>query len=240
MNNNYQQGLLKTTSKKPLKVIICAGQSNMTGDGKVSELPEELKHKQPDTLCYNDKKWLSMEPGKNSSVFGPELSFAREINTKLKEPIGIIKHTAGSTNLAVDWSPRRSESLYQELLAKVNVAKETCNIKIVAMLWMQGERDTRQKKWANAYARNLTNLIKTARQDFGNPEMVFIAGRVNPPNRPLANIVREAQENIKLDKYAWIDCDDLDGAENIHYASNGYIEMGRKFATALIPYLEIK
>ncbi|MCP5488138.1 MAG: hypothetical protein H7A43_05765 [Verrucomicrobia bacterium] len=229
-------GGMAAAETNPLQVVVCAGQSNMQGDGQVSELPAYLAAPQPDVLFFDGREWSPLAPGKTApspANFGPELSFGKRFQALVGENIGLIKHSKGTTNLAVDRNPDLPASLYQQLLAKVRTARQTRPLEIVGMIWMQGERDTTREDWAEAYRDNLEALIARARKDFQSPGMFFVAGRVNPPNREWAPLVRAAQEHCSAPRYAWIDCDDLAGAENMHYGSWGYITMGNKFADAL-------
>ncbi len=225
--------------ERPLKVFICAGQSNMVGRaGVASKLPAELRGEQKAALFFNGKGWVPVAPGRTETRgFGPEISFALAMSKALGEPVGIIKHSVGGTDLAVKWNPKNSNSLYAGLARKVTAAGRTRKIAVVGMLWMQGERDSRFKDKAGAYADNFAGLIRAARKDFGNPAMLFVAGRVNPPpaTYTFVGAVRKAQEQCKEPGYAYIDCDSLEkGSDNLHYTTKGLVDMGNAFAKAII------
>ena len=231
----FMLGERALAEEKPLKVFVLAGQSNMRGRrAKVSEIPGDLKGEQKEVLFFGGRQWTPLAPGKTEKQgFGPEISFARGMSEKLNEPIGTIKHSVGGSSLAVRWSPSDPKSLYAQLVKKVEAARKSRRIKIVGMLWMQGERDARDRKMAGAYAPNLAALIEAARKDFKSPDMFFIAGRVNPPKRGyrFVDVVRKAQEECRASNYAFIDCDALQkGPDNLHYTTEGYVEMGYRFA----------
>ena len=226
-------------AERPLKVFICAGQSNMGGArAKASELPAELKAPQRNALFWDGKAWIALAPGKTERKgFGPEISFAHAISAAIREPVGIIKHSVGGTDLASQWSPKNRNSLYAALLRKVKAAGKARRIEIIGFLWMQGERDSRDKAKAEAYAKNLAGLVRAARKDLGAPRMLFVAGRVNPPAGvyKYVGLVRKAQETCAEPGYAFIDCDTLSkGADNLHYDTRGLVEMGKRFAAAVI------
>jgi len=227
----------------PLKVFVFAGQSNIVGWlAKVSEMPEELKEEQKEALYFNGRQWTPLAPRKvQGQGFGPEIAFSYKLTRKLKEPIGIIKVAYGSTSLAEDWSPDNPKSRYHRLLKRVNAARENRKFEIVGMLWMQGERDSKYPKMAKAYGVNLATFIDRARKDFKSPDMLFIAGRVNPPKAmfKFVDTVRKAQEECKLPRYAFIDCDPLKkGPDNVHYTTEGYVEMGYRFADGVLKLLK--
>ncbi|MGZ0709080.1 sialate O-acetylesterase [Coraliomargarita sp. W4R53] len=227
---------------EPLATFICAGQSNMVGArSERSLLPEGLAEALEDVWIFNDSQWVPMTVPERG--FGPEVTFAIELRRALRRPVGIIYRARGGSSLASDWSPQSDDSLYAELRRKVIAASRQQPLKIHGMIWMQGERDSRDPKMAAAYRSNLENFIERARADFNAPEMTFVAGRVNPhfPDGPLrsqfsyASDVRAAQEGIDLKGYGWIDCDDLSKInDHLHYDTAGIVEMGHRFATKLL------
>ena len=227
---------LAEAAEKPLKVVICAGQSNMLGKrSRAPDLPTDLQGAQKN-LFFDGSSWVSLTPGIGQTEgFGPEVSFASEFSKLIKEPIGIIKHSKGGTNLDGQWRPDRD--LYKGLLDKVIAAQKSRKIEIVGMIWMQGESDAMVKGAAERYATNLVNFIKSARRDFNSPDMIFIAGRINSfiPKCPCTDVVRKAIEECKAPKYAYIDCDTLEkGPDKLHYTTKGIVEMGNRFAAAIV------
>jgi hypothetical protein len=227
--------------EKPMQVFVLAGQSNMYGMGDPKELPDDLKGEQEGVLFFNGKDWLPLAPGAcQHGDMGPELSFAKEMSSKLDKPIGIVKYGVGGTNLGKDWSPDDPRSRYGALVKAVTAAQKSRPIEIVGMLWMQGESDARVQELANAYAANLSHLILCARNDFNSPDMIFVAGRENH-QAPFTDIVRNAQEKCDLPRYAFIDCDKLSKKkDNLHYDTNGQVDMGRGFARTMLELMKAK
>lgn len=223
-------------SEKPLKVFVCAGQSNMVGRRCViAELPESLQQVQESNLYFNGKSWIPVEAGKTEKIgFGPELSFAQRISQLLGEPVGIVKQSLGATNLAVNWSPTTNKQQYDRMVEKVKLAQASRPIEIVGMIWMQGEADARIEEMATAYEKNLSTFIESCRKDFHTPQMIFVSGRINcffPDKYLYIEKVRKAQENCKVSNYGFIDCDDFPkGSDDLHYNAQGMVEMGYRFA----------
>lgn len=228
-------------AEAPLKVVVCAGQSNMLGKrSTVAELPEALQGTQQNLLInFESDGWEPLVPGKSygkyqAKGFGPEVSFAAALSAALNEPIGIIKHSQGGTNLAGQWSGGKP---YERLAEAVQKAKASKNIEIIAMLWMQGESDCKEQAMAESYQANLEALIQRCRDDFESPNMIFIAARVNPEGERFAytDVVRTAQETCSAANYAYIDCDSLPKVDDgVHYSTAGIVEMGQRFADKLI------
>jgi hypothetical protein len=192
-------------------------------------LPDALRHEAPGILVFNADtgKWVPMEPPRRG--FGPEVSFAHAMYEDLEEPVGIIKCSRGGTSLAADWNPVTPGPLYTRLKETVKAAQETRNIEVMGMLWMQGEKDSKNRQLAPQYAKLLPRLILQARRDFGSGRMAFVAGRVNPPEEkfPYVEAVRKAQEQCAADNYVWVDCDDLTKqGDDLHYDTKGQVELG--------------
>ena len=233
--------------KKPLSVIVFAGQSNMAGSGKAADLPAAMLQPSPNVLAVDDVKtptaWVPFTPSGN---MGPEIVCCHQFAQATGRPVGMIKFAVGGTNLAEQWNPDGGP-LYATLKERVAAARKLGNIEIVAILWMQGEKDSRSESMADNYAENLAKLVRQARKDFESPEAIFVCGRVNPhfdadgdagqtPERyPFTMKVRKAQEGLDLPRTGWVDCDDLaKHGDNLHYNSDGQIELGQRFAKKLI------
>ncbi len=216
----------------PLDVYICAGQSNMQGArSQKSLLPPELRTVQENIFVFDGADWRRMEPAEQG--FGPEISFAVQMQAASGKPVGIIKYSKGGTSLGRDWNPKDPDSLYAKLRQRVGAARQSMPIQLKGMIWMQGERDSRDETMAAAYRENLESFIQTARRDFKVPQMGFVAGRVNPLY-PFVDQVRLAQESCRSEKYAIINCDDLiKYGDNLHYDTPSIVEMGRRFAARL-------
>lgn len=131
-------GFGQTASKRPLKVFILAGQSNMEGAGAIQANPERnggkgsLEHlvKSPETakrfahlvdrkgewairrdvwISYFDRKGgLGVGYGARKDRIGPELQFGHVVGDKYKEQVLLIKVAWGGKSLAVDFRPPSS------------------------------------------------------------------------------------------------------------------------------------
>jgi hypothetical protein len=228
--------------EKPLVTFVLAGQSNMVGKRCAKkELPDKLQKPNRQVLFFAAamQSWIPIQPGKTEPQgFGPEISFGARMAERLKRPIGIIKHSRGGTNLAHQWNPDTPGSLYAELLARVKAARSTRKIHIAGMAWQQGGADSKREEMAVAYAQNLTKLIQRAREDFQNPKMAFVCGRIPPKDnkrKPFWKPVRNAQQNLSLFHYAWIDCDAISvGPDKIHYDAKGMVTLGNLQADKML------
>jgi hypothetical protein len=104
------------------------------------------------------------------------------------------------------------------------------------MLWMQGERDARTQEAAQAYGVKLRELVLAIRKDVGRDDLPFLCGQVNPPY-PYAETVRLAQASLPstVRRTILIRTEGLEkNSDNLHYSTEGQIELGRRFAAAYL------
>ena len=220
----------------PLPVFLCVGGSNMSGGrSKLEALPQELKGDQANALFFDGTQWLPVSPEKvNKRGFGSEVSFAASMSQKLKRQIGIIKHSSHGTSLDTVWSPATPDSLYWELIRKVEAARKVRPVQIIGLVMVQGSGDSKDQKKAEAYAANLQAFIEAARKDLQTPNLLFVCSRLRagqPKDKfPFAPLVRQAQEKIS----EFVDCDALEvGDDEVHFTAKGQIDLGRLFADKL-------
>jgi lysophospholipase L1-like esterase len=148
--------------------------------------------------------------------------------------IGIIKHSSHGTSLDTVWSPATPDSLYWELIRKVEAARKVRPIQIIGLMMVQGSGDSKDPKKAEAYAANLRAFIQAARKDLQTPNLLFVCSRLRagqPKDKfPFASLVREAQETCS----EFVDCDVLEvGDDEVHFTAQGQVELGRFFANKL-------
>jgi hypothetical protein len=192
--------------------------------------------------------WVDLQGGfgHTPSLFGPELSFGHALkNAFSHDDIYLIKEGLSSTNLAVDWNPNGTGPIYTTFKARVdaamaNLTAANLNPTIAGMIWMQGENDAINSAYAGAYATNLADFIAAVRSDFDTPDMPFVLGRILPyyDTAPAGGntVVRTAQVTVagQTPHVSWIDTDDLQLAYVGHYGTQGQIDLGTRFADALI------
>jgi|GEM_PF-3207776 len=141
---------------------------------------------------------------------------------------------------AVEAKPEQIGDLYDELLRQVRAATGGRRIDSVCFVWMQGERDARERL-AAVYAASLRGLIAQLRADLRRDDMRVVIGRLSDAgDYGDWQAVRKAQVEVaEGDALAgWVNTDDLNGpASAIHYTKEGYAELGRRFAAKAVELL---
>lgn len=235
-------------------IVLMGGQSNMVGRGKVSDLQDSAL---PDGFILYDFS-LKYDLTKPEGNFGPEIGLAQVLHQKLPDrKFILVKYAIGGASL-LDWAPDYSRekakmtghtefgNMYKKLFSKLDsVNKLYKRTRIVALLWMQGERDARILEAGLVYRENFEKLIRAARRDTDVPKLPVIFGTINPLEKgwPAREKVRKAQSDISMsDNGAFlIDTDALlKWDDSLHYSSKGQIDLGKAFGEKLVNILKIE
>ena len=195
-------GVCSANAGQIINVYLMAGQSNMQGVGRTSEIPSELLP-QPNVQLFHstatsstggaNKLIPNQANGFSSGHFGPEIGFgARLSKLHPQQQFVLIKHAVGGTDLNDDWRPgefgnRRTQGVeFRTFTDTVNAgleaiaaAKPDAEIRIRGMVWQQGEEDSKFENFANAYGQNFNTFIGRVRQEFNVPAMPFVYGKVH-------------------------------------------------------------
>lgn len=232
-------------------VILMGGQSNMRGQGRISDLGTAKF----ENITYLD---FGMSPSlkRDSKSFGPEVGLSKVLSKNFRDKNFIlIKYAIGGSSM-LDWSPDYNPekakitghpeygNMYNSLLQKVDSLTEGLNTQIVALTWAQGAADARVPEAGNEYYENFELFISSIRADLELPELPILFGITNPPKAkyPAVDTVRLAQRRINsnVKNTFLIEADDLEKrADNLHFSSNGQLEFGKRFGEQLIDIIDI-
>ncbi|MGV6810276.1 MAG: sialate O-acetylesterase [bacterium] len=216
------------------RVFVLAGQSNMQGRGASADLPAHLKQQPSNVRFYTHGRESHLA---KYHYFGPEVNFAHLIaNTFPNDNVIIIKSAASGSSIT-EWLP--SKPLYDALIRQVKFVVDPENTVIQGIVWMQGETDAKTAKLANDYQQNLKLFIDRLREDLNAENTMFLIGRITQPNANFSQeqTVRNAQNEV--DKHnpntIIVPTDGLGKLyDNVHFNSEGLIELGRRFALAFV------
>jgi hypothetical protein len=192
-----------------------------------------------------------------------EESFTPEIKEKFgEENIIVVKDALGGQPIRrwyQDWKPlegnepKAQPDLYDTLMTKVYLAIENEEIATVTFIWMQGEKDAREKH-GEVYETSLTGLYSQLSQDLDRKDINFIIGRLSDfdmlnEKYPHWTMIRDTQVKVgeSNPRFDWVNTDDLNDGVNrggkeikddLHMSSKGYITMGKRFAYKSIKLIE--
>lgn len=167
------------------RCFILTGQSNMVGQGIVSELPEEYFVADPRVKVLHEYELRTYKP--SGTTFGPEVGFIHEMLKKYpNDSIIIVKMAKGGTSISCydqAWTPDTASkynllqiqgNMYDSILVYVGITK-TLNRhnQLSGVLFMQGPRDIQDSLHAVPYKTKLLAFIKNLRNDLSAPNLPF-------------------------------------------------------------------
>lgn len=178
----------------------------------------------------------------NMARMNDEKWFTPIVEKKLgKENVIVVKEAQGGAPIS-RWYPQGN--MYSKMMAKVEQAIEGKDIKSVTFVWMQGERDAKDKRGRH-YAKDLEGLIKKVGAEFKQHKVNVVIGRLKHyegEDFPDWEAIRKVQVQVAKAKKnrAWVDTDDFDGDENdVHFRAEGYRELGAAFAKSALKLVRI-
>ena len=235
--------------KENVWVFIMAGQSNMAGRGIV-EPEDTVSNKRILSFNRDGHIIIAKEPLHfyefERTGLDCGLSFAKTLIKKLPDSISIlmIPTAVGGSSIS-QWlndSLYRNVKLFSNLLAKIEVGKQTGVIK--AILWHQGESDANEKNIPH-YKQRLGLLFSKFRTAVGNNEMPVLIGELgsfseDPANFSLINKAIQGYAAEDKNSHVISTKDLKDKGDHLHFDSKGQRTMGRRFAKEYLETFYIK
>ncbi|PCJ60312.1 MAG: acetyl xylan esterase [Planctomycetota bacterium] len=201
----------------------------------------------------------------NMARLDPKVSFTPAVEKAFgKNNVIVVKSARGGRPIR-DWykkwkpakgdTPKATGALYNKLIKAVTLAIKGKKIATVTFVWMQGEKDAREKH-GDVYAASLKGLMAQLQNDLKRKDINFIIGRLSDfdmkdKKYPHWTKVRKAIEEVGSSKknYAWINTDDLNDGEgkngkkiknDLHCTKAGYKILGERFAKKAIELIKKK
>jgi len=199
----------------------------------------------------------------NMAGLRPEESFTPAIKEKFgEENVIVVKDAFGGQPIRrwyQDWKPLKGDEpkaqpdLYNKLMTNVYTAIENEKIATVTFIWMQGERDAKDKL-GEVYEESLTGLYRQLSSDLERKDINFIIGRLSDCDMlnekfPHWTMIRDIQVKVgeSNPRFDWVNTDDLNDGVNrkgkeiingLHMSAEGYVIMGKRFAYTSIQLIE--
>jgi hypothetical protein len=191
---------------------------------------------------------------KSKGGFGPEIGMVRTLATKESRPLAVIKTAFSGTSVAADWNvglPGKADACYRAMIDEAKAAIASAKSKDVtlrprAFVWVQGESDANAKD-AQAYVANLSAMLKSLRTELDAPDLILLLGvntRFGNGKNAFMPKVIEAQQEVAaaLPRARYVD---TAGAETLppshtHFTAAGTLEIGRRYAEALLSFESAK
>ena len=222
-----------------MDIFLLMGQSNMAGRG----LLEDVEPIRDDRIrVFQDGRWaIAEEPlhhDRPTAGIGLAMSFARAVlDADPDANIGLVPRAVGSTPLAW-WMP--GADLYE---GAMDAAREvTRDGTIKAVLWHQGEHDSKSEADASSYSRRFSTMVATLRQQLDAASLPVIVGELGSylserPDFPHYRIVNAELRKVPdtLSHSAFVSADGLtDKGDSLHYDARSLRVFGERYAAAYL------
>ncbi len=197
----------------------------------------------------------------NMAGLKPAESFIPTVEKEFgKESVTVVFDAQGGQPIRrwyKKWKPAEGDvpqnakigDLYDRLMKKVATAIKDKEIMSVTFIWMQGERDAREKH-GDVYAESLAGLRKQIQEDLKQDHIHFVIGRLSDfdmDNKRYGHWTKIRDVQVEYAKSTeateWVDTDDLNDGLNrrgkeikndLHYSAEGYKTLGERFAKKAI------
>ena len=226
---------------EPLEIYILMGQSNMAGRD-TSALDTQVDDKRI-VAFREDNTWqvardpIHKKTGRTEPGIGPGIPFAKAmLDSGDVTHIGLVPTAVGGSPLR-RWE--KGGDLYAAAMEKIKFAIQHGKIK--GVLWHQGESDSDKQSNAETYGVRLIQMFQDLRADLGMPNLPIVVGEMGyflePERFPFASHVREGLRNTadSLKCVGFVGSIGLEHkGDQLHFSAPSAIELGERFAKAMI------
>lgn len=222
-----------------MDIFLLMGQSNMAGRGLLEDV-EPIRDER--ISVFQDGRWaVAEEPlhhDRPTAGIGLAMSFARSVlDADPGSDIGLVPRAVGSTPLA-RWMP--GADLYEGAMAAAREATRDGTIK--AVLWHQGEHDSKSEEDASSYSRRFTVMATTLRERLDAPSLPVVLGELGSylsarPDFPHYLMVNAELRKIPdaLPHSAVVSAEGLgDKGDDLHYDARSLRIFGERYAAAYL------
>lgn len=230
---------VEVDAPKDMKLILCIGQSNMAGRGKLEDADREVV---PGAYKLDrDGKWVAAKSpyhfDRQYAAVGPVDNFVREyLKDHPGETVGVVPCAVGGSPVR-DWDPKRGKH-FARAMRRAKIARE--NGEFIAILWHQGETDA--AKWkgpdsdaSKAYPGKVKEIVEAFRAELGDvPAVVGEIGHWLRPDGDHGAWINPAIRSIPeiLPISAAAGAGGLKNQDRHHFDRESQIELGRRYYEA--------
>lgn len=223
-----------------LDLFLLIGQSNMAGRGTLStEYLDTLDNvflltpnagMEPAINPLN--KYSNIRKALKMQQIGPAYEFSKKIVSETGATIGLIVNARGGSSVN-SWEKGNKDRYYEKTLGRMKNALKWGTLK--AVLWHQGESDTRQ---ADTYMNKLSDMVGNFRTDLGYPKVLFVAGELAYWRKESATfnaMIRTISTAIPYS--TWVTAEGLTPLINMtdpHFDASSQLILGERYAEKVL------
>jgi len=179
--------------------------------------------------------------------FGPEIGLGRTLSKQQSCKLAIVKAAFSGTGMKTDWNPKDpgdAGACYRALVDETKAATAAAKARGLtlrprALVWVQGESDSNATDAPN-YERNLGEMLDALRRDIEAPQLVALLAlntQFGGGKNTFVPQVIDAQKALAAKdakRCVYVDTAGVTIANGAHWDTAGTIEVGRRFADALL------
>ena len=227
-----------------MDIFLLMGQSNMAGRGLLEDV-EPIRDER--IRAFQDDRWtMAEEPlhhDRPTAGIGLAMSFAQSVLAAGPDrEIGLVPRAVGSTPLE-RWMP--GADLYEGAMVAAREATHEGTVK--AVLWHQGEHDSKSEADASSYVQRFSAMVATLREQLNAPSLPVIVGELGSylserPDFPHYRIVNAELRKIPdaVPHSAFINAEGLtDKGDSLHYDAGSLRIFGERYATAYLRFQNV-
>ena len=169
---------------KDMKLVLCIGQSNMAGRGKMTDSDKEIV--EGAYKLNRDDKWVKAKApyhfDRTYAAVGPVDEFVKlYLKEHPGETVGVVPCAVGGSAMATwqdDQTGRRGENL-RRALERAKIAG--ANGKFIAVLWHQGETDAAKyggEALMKTYPGRVKAMMERIRSELGDDQLPLVVGEI--------------------------------------------------------------
>lgn len=227
-----------------MDIFLLMGQSNMAGRGLLEDV-EPIRDER--IRVYQDGRWSTAEEplhhDRPTAGIGLAMSFARTVlDANPGTDIGLVPRAVGSTPLS-RWTP--GADLYEDAVTAAHEAARDGTIK--AVLWHQGEHDSKSETEALSYTQRFSAMVATLRAQLNAPSLPVIVGelggylskRTDFPHYRIVNAeLRKVPDTVPHS--AFVNAEGLtDKGDSLHYDARSLRIFGERYAATYLPFQNV-
>lgn len=221
-----------------IHIFLLAGQSNMEGVGDVEDYVPPPRHLSDRIFVFGKNYQLAIgrEPVAKSGV-GPSVAFAATYLEEIGCPnvsVALVPATRGGTNIG-QWAPSLNDgALYTEAVKRTLAASHLGRIRGVLFFQGEGDTDGDPEDHPDDWDAQFENLVQNLRDDFGTEDLPVVFAQLGAGQHTDWQKVKDAQIRVSLQNGSMITTDDLPYGVGVHFTTSSYVEIGRRFAKAMV------
>ena len=226
-----------------MDIFLLMGQSNMAGRGLLEDV-EPIRDER--IRAFQDGRWIVAEEplhhDRPTAGIGLAMSFAQSVLAANPDmEIGLVPRAVGSTPLE-RWMP--GADLYEGAMAAAREVARDGTIK--AVLWHQGEHDSKSEADASSYLQRFSGMVARLRDQLDTPSLPVIVGELGSylserPDFPHYRIVNAELRKVPdaVPCSAFINAEGLtDKGDSLHYDARSLRIFGERYAAEYLRLLD--